>query len=149
MLYFAFIVLICNAPFKDERICYIIARSGKTCMVVRRNSLQYGGIIYFSAIFNDRSGRYNSSSMYIKAVLRTAVKSLIIASGDIKAEYLESSLPSDVITLLYPPAAQMITFITVWLNLIFLSLLIYFVNGCNEKIKLGTLWWRPMVLLDQ
>ena len=68
-LYFAFIVLLCNAPFKDERICYIIARSGKV-------KWWLGGILYsvvdmflFSAIFNDRSGRYNSSSMYIKAIL--------------------------------------------------------------------------------
>ena len=84
----------------------------------------------------------------LKPYWGTAVKSLIIASGDIKAQYLESSLPSDVITLLYPPAAQMITFITVWLNLIFLSLLIYFVNGCNEKIKLGSMVAAALVLLD-
>ena len=38
----------------------------------------------------------------LKPYWGTAVKSLIIASGDIKAQYLESSLPSDVITLLYP-----------------------------------------------
>ena len=148
MLYFAFIVLICNAPFKDERICYIIARSG-------RRAWWLGGILYsvatsflFLLFLMIVAAGTILPVCTLKPYWGTAVKSLIIASGDIKAQYLESSLPSDVITLLYPPAAQMITFITVWLNLIFLSLLIYFVNGCNEKIKLGSMVAAALVLLD-
>lgn len=149
LIYFGLIVLLCNAPFRDQRIHYLVIRSGKKawwlgeCLYILGASLVY---ILFLALISMLAV---APVITWKPFWGSAMNRILREGSEVMNEYLNHLLvPSEIIHTIYPFAAQWMTALIGWLSFSALGFLIFLVNELTGTFMLGSLAAAFFVLLD-
>ncbi len=145
LIYFGFILLVCNAPFRDGRIHYMVIRSGKAAwwggsiLYIAASALIY---LLFLALLGTLTvlpagtlRRYWGSALY--ALQASGMGNSV---GQLPAE--------NVMNTLVPAAAEWMTFGIAWLSLIGIGFLVYLVNDLSGGMMAGSIAAAVLVMLD-
>ena len=148
-IYFGLVILLCNAPFRNEHVQYLIVRSGKrawwhgVCGYIITMSFLY---LSFLTIISTLAVL---PIITLRPVWGSAVLEIIQRGGEAMFRYGRGTVfPADLINVIYPWAVQALTFLTAWLSFILIGFVICLVNEVTGRTMLGCGAAAFFILLD-
>lgn len=148
-IYFGLVILLCNAPFWNEETQYLMIRSG-------RRAWWHGVSLYIlTASFLYLFFLSLASTIAIlpiatgKPTWGTVIDGILKADIQTLASYqTELVFPNSLINVVYPWAAQLLTFIIAWFSFCLIGLIICLINELSGRLMLGCGAAAFLILLD-
>lgn len=148
-VYFGLVILLCNAPFWNEETQYLMIRSGRkawwhgVCLYIVTASFLY--LVFLSlastaAILPIATWKPTWGTV-IDGVLKTDMQTL-------SSYQTELVFPTELVNVIYPWAAQLVTFLIAWLSFCLIGLIICLINELSGALMLGCGAAAFFILLD-
>lgn len=152
LLYLGLICLLCDAPFLSERLPYELIRSGRRawwmgeCLYLWCASLLYLLFLMFGAAL------VVLPTVSVSELWGSTIPALLKEESLEQVLYLGAlEIPTELINVIYPYGAQILSFFAGWLSFVLIGHVIYLVNLCTAQRVWGVglavllVMWDPVV----